>query len=58
MFPHFKERTKVNAFRQTFGLIGLVLGHKDWRGSVATRLKMLENVNGEFNERLGNEFLG
>ncbi|MFH1362362.1 MAG: MFS transporter [bacterium] len=26
MFPHFKERTKVNAFRQTFGLIGLVLG--------------------------------
>ena len=41
-----------------FVKLGWVLGHKDWRGSVATRLKMLENVNGEFNERLGNEFLG
>jgi glutamyl-tRNA(Gln) amidotransferase subunit D len=37
--------------------LGWVLGHKQWRGSVATKLKMLENINKEFNERLGNEFL-
>lgn len=37
--------------------LGWVLGHKDWRGSVATKIKMLENINGEFNERLGEEFL-
>jgi glutamyl-tRNA(Gln) amidotransferase subunit D len=37
--------------------LGWVLGHKIWRGSVATKRKMLENVNREFNKRLGNEFL-
>ncbi|MDD5192420.1 MAG: Glu-tRNA(Gln) amidotransferase subunit GatD [Candidatus Nanoarchaeia archaeon] len=37
--------------------LGWVLGHPSWRGSVSTKLKMLENVNGEFNERLGSEFL-
>jgi len=37
--------------------LGWVLGHKNWRGSVATKLKMLENVNNEFNKRLGDEFL-
>ncbi|MFC1511243.1 MFS transporter [Candidatus Margulisiibacteriota bacterium] len=26
MFPSLKERTEVNAFRQTFGMIGLLLG--------------------------------
>jgi len=40
-----------------FVKLGWVLGHKDWRGSVSTRLKMLENVSGEFNERLGASFL-
>jgi glutamyl-tRNA(Gln) amidotransferase subunit D len=37
--------------------LGWILGHKDWRGTVATKKKMLENINGEFNERLGEEFL-
>ena len=37
--------------------LGWVLGHKAWRGSVATKRKMLENVSGEFNNRLGNDFL-
>jgi len=37
--------------------LGWVLGHKSWRGSVATAKKMTENIAGEFNERLGNEFL-
>ncbi len=37
--------------------LGWVISHKMWRGSVATKKKMLENVNGEFNDRLGNEFL-
>jgi glutamyl-tRNA(Gln) amidotransferase subunit D len=37
--------------------LGWVLGHKMWRGSVATKKKMLENVSGEFNNRLGNDFL-
>jgi len=37
--------------------LGWVLGHKSWRGSVATKAKMLENINKEFNERLGEEFL-
>jgi len=40
-----------------FVKLGWVLGHKQWRGSVATRLKMLENISGEFNENLGKEFL-
>jgi glutamyl-tRNA(Gln) amidotransferase subunit D len=38
--------------------LGWVLGHKDWRGSVSTKLKMLENISGEFNDRLDEEFLG
>lgn len=37
--------------------LGWVLGHKSWRGTVATKRKMLENTAGEFNKRLGNEFL-
>ncbi len=40
-----------------FVKLGWVLGHKNWRGSVITRAKMLENVNGEFNERLGRNFV-
>lgn len=40
-----------------FTKLGWVLGHKEWRGSVATKDKMLENTAGEFNPRLGNEFL-
>jgi len=40
-----------------FVKLGWVLGHKDWRGTVATKVKMLENINGEFNERLGTSFL-
>ena len=37
--------------------LGWVLGHKSWRGSVATAQKMKENIAREFNKRLGNEFL-
>ncbi len=37
--------------------LGWVLGHKEWRGKVITKHKMLENINNEFNDRLGNEFL-
>ena len=37
--------------------LGWVLAHKSWRGSVATARKMSENIAGEFNQRLGNEFL-
>ena len=40
-----------------FVKLGYILGHREWRGSVATRLKMLENLAGEFNKRLGDEFL-
>jgi len=40
-----------------FVKLGWVLGHKIWRGSVATKIKMLENVAGEFNNRLGASFL-
>ncbi len=40
-----------------FVKLGWVLGHKEWRGSVATKVKMLENINKEFNERIGMEFL-
>ncbi|MAG02204.1 Glu-tRNA(Gln) amidotransferase GatDE subunit D [Candidatus Pacearchaeota archaeon] len=36
-----------------FVKLGWVLGKKEWRGSVSTKNKMLENVNGEFNKRLG-----
>lgn len=37
-----------------FVKLGWVLGHKEWRGSVVTKIKMLENINGEFNFRLEN----
>jgi len=37
--------------------LGWVLAHKSWRGSVVTKQKMLENISGEFNPRLGEEFL-
>jgi glutamyl-tRNA(Gln) amidotransferase subunit D len=37
--------------------LGWILGHKSWRGSVATKEKMLENINKEFNDKLGTEFL-
>ena len=40
-----------------FVKLGWVLGHKMWSGSVVTKARMLENINGEFNERLGSEFL-
>ena len=39
-----------------FVKLGWVLGHKMWRGSVATKKKMLENLRGEFNDRLGGEW--
>jgi len=37
--------------------LGWVLGHKEWRGTVATKIKMLENVAGEFNDKLSDSFL-
>ena len=37
--------------------LGWVLAHKSWRGTVATKKKMKENIVGEFNDKLGNEFL-
>lgn len=37
--------------------LGWILAHKEWRGGVVTKQKMLENVAGEFNPRLGEEFL-
>jgi len=37
--------------------LGWVLAHKSWRGSIATKAKMLQNISGEFNKRLSNEFL-
>ncbi len=40
-----------------FVKLGWVLGHKEWRGTIATAQKMQENVAGEFNPKLGNEFL-
>ncbi len=40
-----------------FVKLGWVLGHKQWRGSVVTKKKMLESVSGEINDRLGDEFL-
>ncbi len=40
-----------------FVKLGWVLGHKSWRGTVSTKLKMLENINNEFNDRLGIEFI-
>jgi L-asparaginase/Glu-tRNA(Gln) amidotransferase subunit D len=40
-----------------FTKLGWVLAHKTWRGSVATRQKMLENINHEFNDRLSSDFM-
>lgn len=40
-----------------FVKLGWILGHKEWRGSIATKIKMLENISGEFNNKLGEEFL-
>jgi glutamyl-tRNA(Gln) amidotransferase subunit D len=37
--------------------LGWVLSHKKWRGSITTKDKMLENTIGEYNEKLGIEFL-
>lgn len=37
--------------------LGWILAHKSWRGSIATKEKMLTNFSGEFNSNLGNEFL-
>ncbi len=37
--------------------LGWILAHKQWRGSVATKRKMLENISKEFNPRLENKFL-
>jgi glutamyl-tRNA(Gln) amidotransferase subunit D len=37
--------------------LGWILSHKQWRGSLVTPQKMLENIAGEYNPRLGNEFL-
>jgi len=37
--------------------LGWILGHPSWRGSVVTAQKMSENLAGEFNRKLGNEFL-
>lgn len=39
-----------------FVKLGWVLGHKDWRGSVVTRIKMLENISGEYNVRLTEDY--
>ena len=35
-----------------FVKLGWILGHKDWRGTIVTKNKMLENINNEFNKRL------
>ncbi|MEK6935997.1 MAG: Glu-tRNA(Gln) amidotransferase subunit GatD [Nanoarchaeota archaeon] len=40
-----------------FTKLGYILGHREWRGRIMTEQKMNENISGEFNERLGNEFL-
>jgi len=32
--------------------LGWVLGHKSWRGSVATKIKMLENMHGEIGKKI------
>jgi hypothetical protein len=34
-----------------------VLAHKEWRGTAVTPVKMQENVAGEFNERIGEDFI-
>lgn len=40
-----------------FVKLGWIIAHKSWRGSVATKIKMLENVSNEFNEKLDGKFL-
>ena len=40
-----------------FVKLGWVIAHKSWRGSVATKQKMMENIANEFNDKLGKEFL-
>ena len=40
-----------------FTKLGYILGHREWRGSVMTRLKMLENLAKEFNSRLSSDFI-
>jgi len=35
--------------------LGWILGHKDWRGSVATKIKMLENFCGEIGKKLSTD---
>lgn len=40
-----------------FVKLGWVLAHKEWRGTSVTPVKMKENIAGEFNPRLGNEFI-
>lgn len=37
--------------------LGWVLAHKSWRGSIATKAKMLENTSNEFNKKLTEDFL-
>jgi glutamyl-tRNA(Gln) amidotransferase subunit D len=37
--------------------LGWVIAHREWKGTVATKTKMLENISGEFNPRLGEDFL-
>ncbi|MBS3079543.1 Glu-tRNA(Gln) amidotransferase subunit GatD [Candidatus Pacearchaeota archaeon] len=37
--------------------LGWILAHKSWRGSIATKAKMLQNIAGEFNPRLDSDFL-
>lgn len=38
-----------------FVKLGWVLGHREWRGSVVTSAKMLENISHEFNFRIEKE---
>ncbi|MFA5174072.1 MAG: Glu-tRNA(Gln) amidotransferase subunit GatD [Candidatus Pacearchaeota archaeon] len=40
-----------------FVKLGFVLGHKSWRGSVMTAIKMKDNIANELNLKLGEEFL-
>jgi len=37
--------------------LGWVLGHKNWKGKEKIKEMMLKNIAGEFNKRLGGEFL-
>ncbi|MEM0465524.1 MAG: Glu-tRNA(Gln) amidotransferase subunit GatD [Candidatus Pacearchaeota archaeon] len=40
-----------------FVKLGWVLAHKEWRGTAITPLKMMENIAGEFNTRINEEFI-